>query len=89
MLAVGVERSGEKRGRLMTEAQQLAGFGLKKCSLCQRILPRAYLKGDRCADTTDCILARQLAWLARSGFEPSRRELEWLAHHEERENGGT
>ena len=63
----------------MTESEELNRFGLARCPKCQRILLKRHLgKKGVCEDGTDCILIRQLAWMARSGFQPSARELRWL-----------
>jgi|GEM_PF-6755154 len=65
--------------------ENLAPYNLAQCSCCGRILLRKHLKGGACRDGTDCVLAQQLAWMARSGYQPSARELRWLEAEEEEE----
>src|SRR5438477_8228807 len=70
--------SGRSAGcnRSVTEAAELAVYSLARCAACQRIVNRRHLgaKGV-CTDRLDCILGRQLAWLAeweRRGYSTSQ-----------------
>lgn len=66
---------------------RLSEYDLGQCPECRRILRTPHLgEKGRCVDTTDCVLARQLAWMHRTGFEPSRREVAWMERHAEQED---
>jgi len=47
----------------MTEKSDLmAHFGLARCQRCRRIVLARRLRQGKCRESTDCILAKQIAW---------------------------